>query len=167
MKLVGIAMIVACTAGLGLLRACRMSARVAELEGCLSFLDSLEEELRYTRAPIGRIAASLAGREEYARLPLAREWARGCQEGKPSWEAFQRAVESRDSSLAPGDRQTVAPLAQVLGCTDLEGQLSAIRLVSTLLGRRLEEATRQKDSRARMDISLGVLAGAAAAVLLW
>ena len=157
----------ACTAGLGLLRACRMSARVTELEGCLSFLDSLEEELRYTRAPIGRIAASLAGREEYARLPLAREWARGCQEGKPSWEAFQRAVESRDSSLAPGDRQTVAPLAQVLGCTDLEGQLSAIRLVSTLLGRRLEEATRQKDSRARMDISLGVLAGAAAAVLLW
>ena len=167
MKLLGIAMVVTCAAGLGVLRACRLAGRVGELERCLSFLDSLGEELRYTRAPIGRVAASLAAREDYARLPLAREWDRGCREGKPSWEAFQRGVEARDSFLTAADRQTLAPLAQVLGCTDLEGQLSAIGLVSTLLERRLEEAARQKEGRARMEVSLGILAGAAAAVLLW
>lgn len=167
MKLLGIAMVMTCAAGLGVLRACRLSGRVGELERCLSFLDSLGEELRYTHAPIGRVAASLAGREDYRSLPLAREWDRGCREGLPSWEAFQQGVDARDSLLTPADRQTLAPLAQVLGCTDLEGQLSAISLVSTLMERRLEEASRQKDSRARMEVSLGVLAGAAAAVLLW
>ena len=167
MKLLGIAMVMTCAAGVGVLRACRLAGRVGELERCLSFLDSLGEELRYTQAPMDRVAASLAARADYACLPLAREWHRGLAAGKPGWEAFHRAVEARDSLLTPADRQTLAPLAQVLGCTDLEGQLSAIGLVSTLLQRRLEEASRQKDSRARMEVSLGILAGAAAAVLLW
>lgn len=144
-----------------------MSGRVFELERCLSLLSALGDELRFTLAPVEEILARLGARREFDALPLAKWCCRLCREGRRFGPALAQSLESAPGALAQDDLLILSPLCQVLGCTDLESQLAALELCATLLAARLTEARRIQESRSRLYVSMGALAGMALGVVLF
>ncbi len=149
-----------------MLYALGLSRRVGELEKSISYVIALADELKYTLAPIDRIVARLAGRGEYADLSFVGGCARRCSGGLRFEQAFEQALLDEKTALKQDDILTLLPLAQVLGAVDIEGQLSALALSRSLLDQRLEQAREERRTYSRLYSTLGLLSGAAIAIVL-
>lgn len=143
-----------------------LSRRVNELEKSISYVTALADELKYTLAPIDRIVNRLASRGEYAGLSFAGSCARLCSQGLCFEQAFSQALSEEKTALKPDDLMALTPLSQVLGAVDIDGQLSALAHSRSLLSQRLEQAREERRTYSRLYSTLGLLSGAAIAIVL-
>ncbi len=60
----------------------------------------------------------------------------------------------------------MASLADIVGASDTEGQLSALEMIETLLQKQRNEAISAQQKKGKLYRSLGALAGASMVVLL-
>lgn len=69
-------------------------------------------------------------------------------------------------NLLPEDLELMASLADIVGASDTEGQLSALEMIETLLQKQRNEAISAQQKKGKLYRSLGALAGASMVVLL-
>ncbi len=148
----------------GLRMSAQLGRRVAILEDCLAFLNSLAAELQYTLAPMQSIFRRLQEQPQLARLDFIPATAKGCGNGQSFCLSFSQALEA-SAVLPRQDKPLLAPLAQALGATGLEGQLSAIALAQALTGTALEKARSRRQSHSRLYATTGILCGVAVAIV--
>lgn len=71
------------------------------------------------------------------------------------------------TSLNDSDISHLLSLANIIGSSDTDGQLSAISMVEELLKRQRAEAQEAKEKKGRLYRSLGALAGAGMVIILF
>ena len=91
------------------------------------------------------------------------------QEGNSFFESWRQGVGklSKDNGLLKGDIELLLDLGKGLGISDLEGQLSHLKLNSELTKLRLEEARECKVKKGKLYQMLGLSLGITTALLFF
>lgn len=80
--------------------------------------------------------------------------------------AWEEAIEKIETSFTKEDKGIIKNLGRTLGQTDLEGQVSEIKLVQDFLNTQIELAEKEKDKNEKMYKTLGGVIGIAIGIIL-
>lgn len=161
----GCVLIVLTGAAIGYLQSKKLTARTAFLEEYQRFLSELTLQIRYDSGSLQRIFEKLSG---YRYLePVLKTCCQKMKEGVPFLEAWNQGIQklSSDSGLLKGDLELLSELGKGLGISDLEGQLSHLKLNEELAKLRLEEARESKVKKGKLYQMLGLSLGITTALL--
>ena len=161
----GCLMIVLTGAAVGYLQSKRLTARTLFIEEYQKFLSELTLQIRYDSSSLERILEKFS---DYRRLaPVLRICREKIQEGNSFFESWCQGVGklSKDNGLLKGDIELLLDLGKGLGISDLEGQLSHLKLNSELTKLRLEEARECKVKKGKLYQMLGLSLGITTALL--
>ena len=85
---------------------------------------------------------------------------------KSAGEAWEETVETIETSLTKEDKEIIKNLGRLLGKTDLEGQVSEIKLVQNFLNTQIETAEKEKQKNEKLYKTLGGVVGLAIVIIL-
>lgn len=80
--------------------------------------------------------------------------------------AWKKALDTAYTNMKTTDIDTIMGLGRLLGTTDVEGQLSEIKLVDEFLNKQLEDAEFEKRKNEKMYRTLGIVSGLTITILL-
>lgn len=81
-------------------------------------------------------------------------------------EAWENAIDSVHTNFTKEDVDTIKGLAKMLGKTDLDGQVSEIRLTKQFINTKIEEAEIERQKNSKLYKTLGATVGLAMVILL-
>ena len=81
-------------------------------------------------------------------------------------EAWENAIDSVNTNFSNEDINIIKGLAKMLGKTDLDGQVSEIRLTKQFINTKIEEAEIEKQKNSKLYKTLGATIGLATVILL-
>lgn len=81
-------------------------------------------------------------------------------------DAWEKSLDNSNIMILEEDKEALKSLGKLLGSTDIDGQLSQIRLVNGFLNEQINEATEQKSKNEVMYKKLGVIVGLAVVIVL-
>lgn len=84
----------------------------------------------------------------------------------PAGIAWESSVEANSDCLKKEDIDSIKTLGKLLGKTDLEGQISQIKLVSSYIERQINDATDEKNKNEKMYQKLGAIVGLVIVIVL-
>lgn len=153
---------------LGVYASAGLSRRVSGLELAQRLIARVASQIRYTAAPAGEILLDAAAREEFRTLSFLQRLQKLMGEGVELPSAWRQAVNDgrAESRFTPADAELLLSFGDVLGKTDVEGQLENCRLFTGLLQEHLASARQQAAAKNRLYITLGVAGGMALALVL-
>lgn len=146
----------------------RLKKRVKELEESLVFIDKVKTSLHYQNLPTKELISSLSNQPSCENLLFVHkcsEKLEKCNQFPAVWRASVQQCNGK-MNLLPEDLEIIAALADIIGASDVEGQLSALEMTETLLRKQREEALLAREKKGRLYRSLGALAGASVVVFL-
>lgn len=168
LRLCGAALVAGAGALAGWQAAAPLARRPAELRELAAALALLETEVAFGLTPLPEALARAAGAGRLAGHILGQAAAAVAAGALPG-EALAQAVAAAfpTSALRDPDRQALLALAAVLGASDRDDQVRHLRLCRErlLAAEAAAEADRRRSER--LYRTVGALAGAAAAILLW
>jgi stage III sporulation protein AB len=85
---------------------------------------------------------------------------------KSAGEAWEETVDTIETSLTEEDKGIIKNLGRMLGKTDLEGQVSEIKLVQDFLNTQIEVAEKEKQKNEKLYRTLGGVVGLAIVIIL-
>lgn len=147
----------------------RLSLRRDMLGDLIASIRRLSMRMEYARLPLHRMAEQCAGGTA---APVFAAFAAALEEGRTplaAWEtAEERALlhEQAFAALHPGDREVLRTFAGALGTADLRREQQNAAMALQELERLQAEAGAAYDRKGRVYRAMGVLCGAAVAILL-
>ena len=127
-------------------------------------LCELSQRLRYAQEEPLPLLLKLE--DEFAALDYIGETVRLMREGRMFGDAWKMALADSGGKLDAGDIALLSEVGDVLGQSYLETQLDRLTLISKRLLDRQQAARSDAMQRSRMYATMGVLLGAAAAVVV-
>lgn len=126
-----------------------------------ALLADMAAVLRYQSPTVWELTAYLAAQPRYRTFAFL-----GVTETDGRFHVAWTAAVERESALQPEERALLAELGEVLGTTDTDGQLSQLLLFQTRADVLVTQAQARYETKGKLYRTLGLLGGAAAAVLL-
>lgn len=160
LKLSGMLLILICTTSIGIAMAGLLSKRVQQLECGICVLGALQSELSYSLAPPDEVVARLEQMESLAQAAFLPACASLCRQGVPFPNAWRQAVQEQRAELNEEDIHILAGLADSVGQSDLEGQLSRVSQAKEQLQIQLDGARARCATHSKLYRTMGLLAGA-------
>ena len=80
--------------------------------------------------------------------------------------AWEETIEKVDTSFTDEDKNVIKNLGRMLGKTDLEGQVSEIKLVQNFLNTQIDIAEKEKQKNEKLYKTLGGVIGLAIVIIL-
>ncbi len=142
--------------------------RVRTLEKLEQLLEEMETAVRYTASPIEEILCRCAENPLYAPLCFLQSIGEAVKKGRYNDRSFCRCLEEKtaEMGLTTEDIQPLLLLGTRLGATDVEGQLSMLKLCRRQLDEVREREAQHCKKTGKMYISLGLCVGIGAAIFL-
>ncbi|MBQ3106981.1 MAG: stage III sporulation protein AB [Firmicutes bacterium] len=151
--------------GAGWAMAQPLQDRKKQLEQLAALLETLREELRYTRKPLGELAEAIGARSDSAAGRLLNRFGvcllTDPLQG-PVWAMDESLNNTAGLALLEEDLHILRELGTEIGKTDVEGQESLLLRTRSALQKQLREAEELCSGKGRMYRGMGT----AAAVLL-
>ena len=164
MKLMGILLIAGACAGIGILADQRLRQETRAIEQLVVLMETAAAYIRCQSPELCDLLPLLA-QEPCGRFRFLREVGEKLQPGIAPAALWNDAVR-RDPDIPAAAEAILCSLGSVLGTTDKAGQLSAIGLHKERLLQAAGESRERSLRQGKLYRSLGLLAGAMAAVLL-
>ena len=140
----------------------KLAERTLLLEKFLKFLANVEAEVRYSAMPVDKVVEKYGG--ELPFLQLCTEY---CRKGMGFQEAWECGLRDAGEGIREEDRELFRGFGKGFGASDLQGQASHCELYRKITETRLKEAEQEKNSKAKLYLSLGVSGGLCAVLILW
>lgn len=118
------------------------------------------------RPSVAMLVGQAAASPEFDGLLFLAECNRRMCAGESFAESWRNTVQESAASMGKAAAETVCSLADVLGASDLESQLSALDYGIATLETRLADAREYSVKHKKLYSTLGVLAGLGIAVFL-
>lgn len=166
LKLCGMALVFTGAVMTGIQAAKLLGSRVRQLELAIAVLGGMEGEFSFCLSPPDETVQRLLTRESFAQAQYLALCDTYCKEGAPFPSAWRCAAKDGAGALAAEDVQILASLADTLGQSDLNGQLTALSHTKSLLSIRLEHARERSATRGKLYRTMGMLTGLFL-IILW
>ena len=143
--------------------------RAKELNSLSNLINILQNKIKFTRKPLGEIleeTATIRQNSKISEIFLKTSEKLKKQKIEDAWseaiseEKFFLNLKGEDISL-------IQTLGNVLGKTDIDGQMSEIAQFNTLLKVQIKKAEEEKNKNVKMYKSLGTIIGLAIVILLF
>lgn len=170
LKAVGILCILAGSTGLGLSMARELELRIEELLQLQKLMLRLRGEIRYMHRTLPEAFFNLAGSASPPFSVFFRQTSLELQDrsGQTAEEIWTRNLQKHFSGLhiTRQELTELEKLGSMLGCLDVEMQVSTLDYYLDQLKQSAEQAEQSAESRRKLYRYLGILSGAALAVLI-
>ena len=172
-KIMCLATILIICIGIGFNISAKYTSRVNGLKKMLRALNIFEEKIKFTYEPIPNIFEELGdnfsnSKNENENDYVGEIFSRASLNMKTmhAGEAWENAIDSVNTNFSKEDINIIKGLAKMLGKTDLDGQVSEIRLTKQFINTKIEEAEIEKQKNSKLYKTLGATIGLATVILL-
>lgn len=165
MRTAGVLCIVLLGAAAGLTASGRLRRQASSAGKLVSLLSDLAVCIRYQRLPMEELLAAMAERRDYADYSFLRTISSRMEPGISPAELWRSAVRA-DAAVPDAAAAVLCSLGDVLGTTDLDGQLAALELHGTQLRQTAEQYRTLYQDRGNLYRWLGILGGAMLGLLI-
>ena len=140
--------------------------RVSDLNELKNALNILETKIKFTRKPIADIFYEISNTisPNVGKIFLKSNEYIKCKE--TVGQAWSKALQETNTNFKQEDIDILKNLSKMLGKTDVEGQISEIRLTETFLNTQIEKAQTICSNNEKMYRKLGTIIGLAVVILL-
>lgn len=139
--------------------------RLKELLCIKSVLNIFENKIKFTQSPLEEIFKNIAENcsERNIKNIFQILAIKPNENIHKSWENIINNVET---NLTEEDKKILTDMGKILGTTDVEGQVSNIKITSSFIDRQIEKAEREKEKNVKMFRTLGIVSGLAIIIIL-
>lgn len=165
LKYISLFFILAISTSIGFKISKKYSTRLRQLSEIQRALNIFEEKIKFTYEPIPDVFKELSIKfsDEINNIfYMASQNMKIMTAG----EAWEKALDNSETKLTKEDIETLKGLAKMLGKTDLDGQVSEIRLTRKFLETKMKEAEIEKNKNSKMFKTLGATLGLTVVIIL-
>lgn len=143
----------------------RYSTRVVELKEMQRALNMFEEKIKFTYEPIPDVFEEISKTviKSIAEIFNKSSVKMKTMSASVAWE---QALDESNTKFTNEDIGIIKGLAKMLGRTDLDGQVSEIRLTEKFLDTKIEEAELERSKNNKLYKTLGATIGLAIVIVL-
>ena len=150
---------------IGLLKSQKYVYRVEELQEFKNALNMFKTKIKFTYEPIPDVFLEISKKIKGDVGKLFWDASRNMSLDFAG-DAWEKSLNNSNIMLLEDDKEALRSLGKLLGSTDIDGQLSQIRLVNGFLNEQIKEAIEQKDKNETMYKKLGIIVGLAVVIVL-
>lgn len=137
------------TSFIGILIAKRYSNRVKELQEIKNALAMFEAKVKFTYEPIPEIFKEISNKFNENIGQIFKNSSNKMLT-KPADVAWCEAIDESNNNMNKEDKEVLKGLSKLLGKTDINGQITEIKLVSNFLNTQIEIAQKEKEKNEKM-----------------
>ena len=158
-------MILLGTSYIGILMSKKYSNRVKDLKEMRKALNFFEDKIKFTYEPIPDVFYEISHKMNH-NIGEIFEKSSKRMESESAGVAWEEAVDSSDTNFSKEDAEIIKSLAKMLGKTDIDGQVSEIRLTNKFLDVQIKDAENEKMKNEKLYKTLGATVGLALVIVL-
>lgn len=150
---------------IGVLISKKYAGRVIELRNMKNALNMFETKVKYTYDTLPEIFEQISKQtpEEVGRTF---QKASDKMKEKSAGEAWSESIDTMNTNMNTEDKTILKTLGKMLGKTDVEGQISEIKLVNSFLDTQIELAQQERAKNEKMYKTLGGIIGLTLVIIL-
>ena len=139
--------------------------RLKELMSIKSALNIFENKIKFTQSPLKEIFAQIAENCSEQNIKNIFRILTTKQNGNihKNWED---TINKTESNLNDEDKKILIDMGKILGSTDIEGQISNIKITTSFIDRQIEKAEQEKEKNVKMFRTLGIVSGLTIIIIL-
>ena len=143
--------------------------RIRELKSIAKTVNILQNKIRFTCKPLVEIFEEISDIEKNEKISEIYKKAASKMKNKKVEEAWKEGIleERFFLNLKSEDINLIISLSNMLGKTDVEGQISELNQFNILLNEQIAIADDEKNKNSRMYKSLGTIIGLAIVIILF
>ncbi len=167
LKLILLANIFCTSTAIGILISKKYSNRVTILKNLKNALNIFEVKINYCLETIPEIFSEISEKIQgtTGRIFADTVFYMNVNNMKAG-EAWEKSIDVNCGDLKKEDINCIKTLGKLLGSTDVEGQVSQIKLVTEFINTQINEATIAKNKNAKMYQKLGAIIGLIIVIVL-
>ena len=150
---------------MGNLKANQYVNRVKELICIKSALNIFENKIKFTQSPLKEIFKNIGENASEYNIKNIFE-ALAIEEDLNIHEKWKNVISDIESNLNSEDKNILIDMGKILGTTDVDGQVSNIKITTSFIDRQIEKAEQEKEKNAKMFRTLGIVSGLSIIVIL-
>ena len=143
----------------------KYGTRLKELKEVQRALHIFEEKIKFTYEPIPDVFEDISKKCIKSIGEIFLE-ASNSMKYISAGEAWEQALNNSNTQLNKEDLDVLSGMAKMLGKTDLDGQVSEIRLTQKFIDTKIEEAQIEKNKNEKLFKTLGITAGLTMVIIL-
>ena len=139
--------------------------RLKELISIKSALNIIENKIRFTQVPLKEIFKHIAENCSENNIKNIFQILNSGTSNNihKDWE---NTIKSTKSNLNEEDKKILIDMGKILGTTDVDGQVSNIKITSSFIDRQIEKAEEEKEKNVKMFRTLGIVSGLTIIIIL-
>ena len=143
----------------------KYSNRVTELKEMKNALNMFLTKIKFTYESVPESFSEI-GNNINGKIGEIFKDASNSMKEMPAGEAWEKVIEEKGTSFTDEDKNIIRNLGRMLGKTDLEGQVSEVKLVQNFLDTQIELAEKEKQKNEKLYKTLGGVIGLAIVIIL-
>lgn len=164
-KCIILGMILFGTSYIGILISKKYANRVKDLKEMRKGFNFFEEKIKFTYEPIPDVFEEISKKLKLNIGSIFYEASKK-MENISAGEAWEDAINNSNTSFSKEDIDVIKGLAKMLGRTDIDGQVSEIRLTDKFLEVQINDAEKEKAKNEKLYKTLGATVGLALVIIL-
>lgn len=150
---------------IGILVSKKYKDRVMELKEFRNSLNILENKIKFTYEPLQEIFKQISDNLEN-NISLIFENTNKNLKRMNMCDAWNKAIDESKLNLNKEDISIIKNMGKLLGKTDVEGQVSEIKLTSDFIDLQIEKAEKEREKNEKSYKTLGTVVGLAIVIIL-
>ncbi len=151
---------------LGRLFAKKFIMRLKELEEMKSALNVFETKVKFTYEPIPEIFGYISENDLDSNISKIFNNAKNKMRDKSASDAWLEALNESEGNLNKEDINVLKNFSKLLGQTDIEGQVSQIKITQEFLQKQIDNALVEKQRNEKLYNKLGIVVGLMLIIIL-
>lgn len=150
---------------IGILISRKYKDRVIELTEFRNSLNILENKIKFTYEPLQEIFKQISENLENNISSIFENTNKNLKRMNMQ-EAWNKAIDESKLNLNKEDISIIKNMGKLLGRTDVEGQISEIKLTSDFIAMQIEKAEKDREKNEKLYKTLGTVVGLAIVIIL-
>lgn len=140
-------------------------SRVKELVSIKSALNIFENKIKFTQSPLEEIFKNIAENCSERNIKNIFQ-VLAIKPNTNIHKSWENIINNAETNLNREDKKILIDMGKILGTTDVDGQVSNIRITSSFIDRQIEKAEQEKEKNVKMFRTLGIVSGLAIIIIL-
>ena len=143
----------------------KYSNRLRDLKEMRKALNFFEEKIKFTYEPIPDVFEEISHKVQKNIGKIFCNSSKS-MENESAGVAWEKSVDEANNNFTKEDKDIIKGLAKMLGKTDIDGQVSEIRLTNKFLDVQINDAENEKLKNEKLYKTLGATVGLALVIIL-